>query len=234
MSPYPSGESKGRTGHPRRNKSPTFVSGKSLTAAAKLPHNFQAAKRLRNMDSNSTQDDSDKPERYKAVRVWLADGTRVVGMWTGERWWSTKGQVTPARWELEPLKKKKKPKVTSSARKAMRNDWDEILTQGWFIIEVIERELPFALSISYLFLPVLALEDEGCFVTCRQGCGNEKVDFVTYTIGHDNPLAGSERCLLRTQERRGELWTRSRARRLRGRLPFAERWVRSCRNWLTR
>jgi hypothetical protein len=48
-----------------------------------------------------------KPVPYKAVRVWLSDGTRVLGLWTGIRWWrSVKGEVKPVKWELEVRKKK--------------------------------------------------------------------------------------------------------------------------------
>ena len=61
------------------------------------------------------QDDTNRPEQYKAVRVWLSDGTRMVGMWTGERWWSTKGEITPARWEHAERKKK-----TKKLQKALR------------------------------------------------------------------------------------------------------------------
>ncbi len=35
-------------------------------------------------------------------------GTRTLGMWTGEKWWSAKGEITPARWELEVREKKTK------------------------------------------------------------------------------------------------------------------------------
>jgi len=49
-----------------------------------------------------------KPQPYKAVRVWLADGTRVHGMWTGEVWWSLKGEVSPVKWQLEERPKKTK------------------------------------------------------------------------------------------------------------------------------
>jgi hypothetical protein len=59
--------------------------------------------------------DAPKPKVRKAVRVWLADGTKMLGMWTGERWWSTKGEISPARWELEERKKK-----TKKLRKALR------------------------------------------------------------------------------------------------------------------
>jgi hypothetical protein len=59
--------------------------------------------------------DDPKPKVRKAVRVWLADGTKMLAMWTGQRWWSTKGAITPARWELEERKKK-----TKKLRKALR------------------------------------------------------------------------------------------------------------------
>lgn len=51
-------------------------------------------------------EDGRKPELYKAVRVWLEDGTRVHGMWTGSRWWSTEGEIFPVEWELEERHKK--------------------------------------------------------------------------------------------------------------------------------
>jgi hypothetical protein len=63
--------------------------------------------------------DDPKPKVRKAVRVWLADGTRMLGTWTGERWWSSKGEITPARWELEERKKK-----TKKLRKALRRSKD--------------------------------------------------------------------------------------------------------------
>jgi hypothetical protein len=49
-----------------------------------------------------------KPVPHRAVRVWLADGTRMLGMWTGERWWSVKGEINPVKWELEERAKKTK------------------------------------------------------------------------------------------------------------------------------
>ena len=61
--------------------------------------------------------DDVRPVPYRAVRVWLADGTRMLGMWTGERWWSVKGEITPARWELEERKKK-----TKKLQKALRKE----------------------------------------------------------------------------------------------------------------
>ena len=53
-------------------------------------------------------EDGVKPEPYKAVRIWLEDGSRTHGMWTGERWWSAKGEVSPRKWELEERPKKTK------------------------------------------------------------------------------------------------------------------------------
>ena len=54
------------------------------------------------------QDDGTKPEQYKAVRVWLADGTRMLGAWTGQTWLSAQGEIDPTRWELRERKKKTK------------------------------------------------------------------------------------------------------------------------------
>jgi hypothetical protein len=68
------------------------------------------------MDSEGKHYDSVRPIPYKAVRVWLADGTRVWGMWTGEKWWSTKGEITPLKWELETRKKKKTKKLLKAFR----------------------------------------------------------------------------------------------------------------------
>ena len=31
---------------------------------------------------------------------------RMIGMWTGERWWSTEGEIHPVRWELQVREKK--------------------------------------------------------------------------------------------------------------------------------
>ena len=39
-------------------------------------------------------------------RVWLENGIRMIGMWTGERWWSTEGEIHPVRWELRVREKK--------------------------------------------------------------------------------------------------------------------------------
>ena len=61
-----------------------------------------------------------KPVTYKAVRVWLSDGTRILGIWTGDRWWSTKGQINPVKWELEVRKKKKTDKLLKKLSKSER------------------------------------------------------------------------------------------------------------------
>ena len=47
-----------------------------------------------------------KPVAYKAVRVWLSDGRRMLGIWTGTKWWSMEGEIKPVRWELEERRKK--------------------------------------------------------------------------------------------------------------------------------
>ena len=52
--------------------------------------------------------DDPKPKVRKAVRVWLADGTKTLAMWTGQRWWSTKGEITPAKWETRGEEKRKR------------------------------------------------------------------------------------------------------------------------------
>jgi hypothetical protein len=44
-----------------------------------------------NIASKSTIVYDPKPIAYKAVRVWLCDGSRMLGIWTGTKWWSTKG-----------------------------------------------------------------------------------------------------------------------------------------------
>jgi hypothetical protein len=52
--------------------------------------------------------DDPKPKPLKAVRVWLSDGSRFLAMWTGTKWWSSKGELAPVKWELEERKKKTK------------------------------------------------------------------------------------------------------------------------------
>jgi hypothetical protein len=59
-----------------------------------------------------------EPVAYKAVRVWLSDGSRMLASWTGIKWWSIKGEIKPVRWELEERKKKK----THKLRKAVPKD----------------------------------------------------------------------------------------------------------------
>jgi len=43
-----------------------------------------------------------KPEPYRAVRLFFADGSRKGGIWTGRVWWSEGGAVNPERWQLLP------------------------------------------------------------------------------------------------------------------------------------
>ena len=82
------------------------------------------------MDKARTQSDDVRPTPYQAVRVWLADGTRMLGMWTGHRWWSTRGEIVPVKWELEVRKKKKTNKLLKklpeserpSTQQPMEND----------------------------------------------------------------------------------------------------------------
>ena len=70
-----------------------------------------------NMTSKATAVYDPKPIAYKAVRVWLSDGSRMLGIWTGAKWWSTKGEINPVKWELEERKKK-----TDKLRKAIARD----------------------------------------------------------------------------------------------------------------
>ena len=51
------------------------------------------------------QTDDPKPRAYKAVRVWLSDGTRILGMWTGTNGRGTKGEIQPVKWEREEEEK---------------------------------------------------------------------------------------------------------------------------------
>ena len=55
-----------------------------------------------------------KPVAYKAVRVWLSNGRRMLGIWTGTKWWSVEGEIKPVKWELEERRKK-----TDKLRKAI-------------------------------------------------------------------------------------------------------------------
>jgi hypothetical protein len=71
-------------------------------------------------DRESEQSVDEKPAPYKAVRVWLPNGTRTLGMWTGSRWWSTKGEIDPVKWELEVRKKKKTQKLLKKLPKSER------------------------------------------------------------------------------------------------------------------
>jgi hypothetical protein len=73
-------------------------------------------------DRERERSDNEKPVPYKAVRVWLSNGTRALGMWTGSRWWSTKGAIDPVKWELEVRKKKKTQKILKKLPKSERPD----------------------------------------------------------------------------------------------------------------
>jgi hypothetical protein len=68
-----------------------------------------------NIASKSTVVYDPKPIAYKAVRV--SDGSRMLGIWTGTKWWSTKGEIKPVKWELEERKKK-----TEKLHKAIPKD----------------------------------------------------------------------------------------------------------------
>jgi hypothetical protein len=71
-------------------------------------------------DKERRESEDEKPVPYKAVRVWFPNGTRALGMWTGSRWWSTKGEINPVKWELEVRKKKKTEKLLKKLPKAER------------------------------------------------------------------------------------------------------------------
>lgn len=73
-------------------------------------------------DREREQSAAEKPAPYKAVRVWLPNGTRTLGMWTGSRWWSTKGEINPVKWELEVRKKRKTEKLLKKLPKSERPD----------------------------------------------------------------------------------------------------------------
>ena len=64
-----------------------------------------------------------KPIPRVAVRVWLADGTRMLGMWTGTRWWSTRGEIHPVTWELE-VRERKTEKLLKKLPKSERPGTD--------------------------------------------------------------------------------------------------------------
>jgi hypothetical protein len=66
---------------------------------------------LMTMNGKATSVYDPKPMAYKAVRVWLSDGSRMLGIWTGAKWWSLQGEIKPVRWELEERKKKKTDKL---------------------------------------------------------------------------------------------------------------------------
>jgi hypothetical protein len=72
------------------------------------------------MENSIAQVLNGKPLPYKAVRVWVADGTRMLGMWTGQRWWSTRGEIAPVKCELDVRKKKKTKKLLETLPKSER------------------------------------------------------------------------------------------------------------------
>jgi hypothetical protein len=74
------------------------------------------------MEKICTQFDDVRPIPRVAVRVWFADGTRTLGMWTGSRWWSSKGEIHPVKWELE-VREKKTKKLRKKLRESEREDW---------------------------------------------------------------------------------------------------------------
>jgi hypothetical protein len=59
------------------------------------------------MTSKATAVYDPKPIAYKADRVWLSDGSRMLGIWTGTKWWITEGEIQHVKWEPEERKKKK-------------------------------------------------------------------------------------------------------------------------------
>ena len=71
-------------------------------------------------DREQEQSSDEKLVPYRAVRVWLPNGGRGLGMWTGSRWWSTKGEINPVKWELEARKKKKTEKLLKKLPKSER------------------------------------------------------------------------------------------------------------------
>ena len=85
------------------------------------------------------------PPKYKAVRVWLSDGSKMLGMWTGTKWWSKKGQINPVKWELEARKKKKTEKLLEALPESERPHEEQppetawSLAQGTTYLETILR-----------------------------------------------------------------------------------------------
>jgi hypothetical protein len=45
----------------------------------------------------------------------------MLGMWTGVKWWSTKGEIKPVKWELEDRKKKKTEKLRKAITRRERS-----------------------------------------------------------------------------------------------------------------
>ena len=77
----------------------------SLTSADTRPGTRIAPKEAHAMadqDYPIFEANDKKPEPYKAVRLYFADGSRQGGIWTGRVWWSEGKSVYPERWQLLP------------------------------------------------------------------------------------------------------------------------------------
>jgi hypothetical protein len=91
----------------------------SLAAAIVQGKNFGLRERIMGISTSGSMTMSGKaisvydpkPMAYRAVRVWLSDGSRILGIWTSTKWWSLQGEIKPVRWELEERKKKKTDKL---------------------------------------------------------------------------------------------------------------------------
>lgn len=46
----------------------------------------------------------------------------MLGMWTGQKWSSIKGEIVPARWELEERKRRKTKKLQKALRRAQEGE----------------------------------------------------------------------------------------------------------------
>ena len=45
----------------------------------------------------------------------------MLGMWTGVKWWSTKGEIKPVKWELEERKKKEAERLRKAITRRERS-----------------------------------------------------------------------------------------------------------------
>ncbi len=94
----------------------SLVTSVKCLSAAKIMEAF-TSDGANKMTSKATIVYDPKPVAYKAVRVWLSNGRRMLGIWTGTKWWSTEGEIEPVKWELEERRKK-----TDKLRKAIPRD----------------------------------------------------------------------------------------------------------------